>query len=331
MITPLDKGSLVHDGLERLPLDVLDRPIAERPEPGQPWTPADHALLQEIGGALCDQYEARGPRGPPHLLDPRPAPHPRRPRRHPRRRLRPPHHPRHRAAVRRARVRVHRASRSTRWRSRCPTGARCGCAAASTASTSPPTAPSTSSTTRPARYHQGYQRPARAATPSAAARSCSSRSTASPAASPRATPTAPGARRVLVRHHAGAASPAAATTSPTTCSSARSRCSTSSSRGVDDGVFPPHPPALSTFFRIACHVCDPDGLGTAELRKQWDAQARRPRPARATPTWPSPSRSGPTPERHPSADEPSTLPLRSTDTGPSSLTTMTVAVGSSKL
>ena len=43
-------------------------------------------------------------------------------------------------------------------------------------------------------------------------------------------------------------------------------------RGVDDGVFPPHPPALSTFFRIACHVCDPDGLGTAELRKQWDAK-----------------------------------------------------------
>ena len=41
-------------------------------------------------------------------------------------------------------------------------------------------------------------------------------------------------------------------------------------RGVDGGVFPPHPPALSTFFRIHCEVCDPDGLGTAELRKQWE-------------------------------------------------------------
>ena len=47
-------------------------------------------------------------------------------------------------------------------------------------------------------------------------------------------------------------------------------------RGVDGGVFPSHPPALSTFFRIACHVCDPDGLGTAELRKQWDRKRHDP-------------------------------------------------------
>ena len=47
-------------------------------------------------------------------------------------------------------------------------------------------------------------------------------------------------------------------------------------RGVDDGVFPPHPPELSTFFRIACQVCDPDGLGTAELRKQWDRKRHDP-------------------------------------------------------
>ena len=39
---------------------------------------------------------------------------------------------------------------------------------------------------------------------------------------------------------------------------------------VERGVFPPHPPALSTFFRIGCEVCNPDGLGTAELRKQWE-------------------------------------------------------------
>ena len=60
MITALDKGSLVHDALERFLKTVLDRPPSERPPAGEPWTPADHALLQEIGGAYCDQYEAKG-------------------------------------------------------------------------------------------------------------------------------------------------------------------------------------------------------------------------------------------------------------------------------
>jgi RecB family exonuclease len=41
-------------------------------------------------------------------------------------------------------------------------------------------------------------------------------------------------------------------------------------RGIEGGLFPPHPPELSTFFRISCHVCNPDQLGTAELRRQWE-------------------------------------------------------------
>ena len=84
------------------------------------------------------------------------------------------------------------------------------------------------------------------------------------------------ARRVLVRHHARAGSLAAATTSPTTCSSAPSRCSTSSCAGSTAASSRPIRPALSTFFRIACQVCDPDGLGTAELRKQWDRKRHDP-------------------------------------------------------
>jgi ATP-dependent helicase/nuclease subunit B len=47
-------------------------------------------------------------------------------------------------------------------------------------------------------------------------------------------------------------------------------------RGIEDGVFPPHPPELSTYFRISCHVCNPDRLGTAELRKQWDRKRHDP-------------------------------------------------------
>ena len=130
---------------------------------------------------------------------------------------------------------------------------------------------------------------------------------------------------------AGAASPAAATRSPTTVLERTIEVLDVIVRGVDDGVFPPHPPALSTFFRIACHVCDPDGLGTAELRKQWDAQARRPRaagvrrPGRATRGAGRRLRVS----RAPTSRAP--CPCRRTDTGPSSLTTMIVAVGSSKL
>jgi hypothetical protein len=60
MITPLDKGSLVHDALEHFLKTALERDAADRPQPGRSWTAADHARLQEIGAALCDRYEARG-------------------------------------------------------------------------------------------------------------------------------------------------------------------------------------------------------------------------------------------------------------------------------
>jgi ATP-dependent helicase/nuclease subunit B len=65
MITPLDKGSLVHDALEQFLKRVLDRSPGERPQPGQPWTDQDRALLQEIGSAFCDRYEAKGLVGRP--------------------------------------------------------------------------------------------------------------------------------------------------------------------------------------------------------------------------------------------------------------------------
>jgi hypothetical protein len=65
MITPLDKGSLVHDALEQFLKATLDRPGPERPQPGQPWSAADHRLLQQTGAAFCDQYEAKGLVGRP--------------------------------------------------------------------------------------------------------------------------------------------------------------------------------------------------------------------------------------------------------------------------
>ena len=99
-------------------------------------------------------------------------------------------------------------------------------------------------------------------------------------------------------------------------------------RGVDGGVFPPHPPALSTFFRIACASAIPTASAPPSSASSGTASATT-RPCASTPTSPSPRRRGPVRglRAHSSGDEPSTLPLRSTDTGPSSLTTMTVAVG----
>jgi len=46
--------------------------------------------------------------------------------------------------------------------------------------------------------------------------------------------------------------------------------------GIEAGVFSPHPGALSTFLWIDCHVCNPDGLGTAELRHQWERKRHDP-------------------------------------------------------
>ena len=50
--------------------------------------------------------------------------------------------------------------------------------------------------------------------------------------------------------------------------------------GIENGVFAPHPSALSTYLWVDCHVCNPDGLGTAELRKQWDRKRHDPALAR---------------------------------------------------
>ena len=59
-ITALDRGSLLHQALEAFIVGVLHRPAAERPAPHEPWPAADRARLAEIGGDLCDQYQARG-------------------------------------------------------------------------------------------------------------------------------------------------------------------------------------------------------------------------------------------------------------------------------
>ncbi|WCO67610.1 PD-(D/E)XK nuclease family protein [Iamia majanohamensis] len=62
-ITALDRGSLVHDVLERFVREVLARPAAEQPSPGDRWSPADRARLRALGEEACDHYEALGRTG----------------------------------------------------------------------------------------------------------------------------------------------------------------------------------------------------------------------------------------------------------------------------
>jgi ATP-dependent helicase/nuclease subunit B len=64
-ITPRDKGSLIHQALEEFILEVLERPEGERPGPLKPWTSSDRSLMVEIAERVCDDYERKGLTGRP--------------------------------------------------------------------------------------------------------------------------------------------------------------------------------------------------------------------------------------------------------------------------
>lgn len=58
MITPIDRGNLVHGALEKFLGEVLAEGRA--PDPAQSWSRLDHERLNEITSKLCDQYEQEG-------------------------------------------------------------------------------------------------------------------------------------------------------------------------------------------------------------------------------------------------------------------------------
>ena len=64
-ITPLDRGSLVHKILEVFFLEVLGRTEAEAPAPDHPWSAADRARLRAIAEEWCATYENGGLTGRP--------------------------------------------------------------------------------------------------------------------------------------------------------------------------------------------------------------------------------------------------------------------------
>ena len=64
-ITPRDKGTLVHQALEEFIGQVLARPEPDRPGPHEPWSASDRALMVSIGASVCDDFERRGLTGRP--------------------------------------------------------------------------------------------------------------------------------------------------------------------------------------------------------------------------------------------------------------------------
>jgi hypothetical protein len=273
MITPLDKGSLVHDALERFLKAVLDRPAADRPQPGQPWSHADHALLQEIGGALCDQYEAKGLVGRPIFWA------------RDRRRIL--------ADLDRTLVvdSTYRAARGT-----VPMAAELGFGMVvdSLPALEVPLPDGRSLRVRgridridvtrdgaihvvdykTGSLHQGFKDLANG------------------------DPVAGGRKLQLPLYglagRVAAKDPAAAVRAEywfVTTKGEFKRVGYDITddvlerttevlgqivHGIESGVFAPHPAELSTYHRIDCHACNPDGLGTAELRKQWERKRHDP-------------------------------------------------------
>jgi ATP-dependent helicase/nuclease subunit B len=64
-MSAMDRGSLVHVVLERFVTTVLSWPPDARPGPGDDWTAEDHALIRRIAEQVCDEFEARGATGRP--------------------------------------------------------------------------------------------------------------------------------------------------------------------------------------------------------------------------------------------------------------------------
>lgn len=64
-ITPRDRGSLVHDVLERFIDEVLASGGADQVSLSQPWSDVDRARLREIAEQVCAEYEAHGLTGRP--------------------------------------------------------------------------------------------------------------------------------------------------------------------------------------------------------------------------------------------------------------------------
>jgi hypothetical protein len=275
-ITPIDKGNLIHDALEEFVCRVLARPADQRPGPGMPWSPDDVALLEEIGGVQCDKYEALGLTGRPIFWQ----------------------RDRRRilndlvellwqdSQVRRAAATEPVAAelafgfdadlgpvelalpdgRALRVRGRID---RVDLGADGSVHVTD---------YKTGSYHDGYQQILRG------------------------DPISHGTKLQLPIYGLAGRQAVGDPSRPVradywfiTTRGGFARCGYEITpevlertaqvvgeivQGIEGGLFPPHPEARSTYFRIACHVCNPDGLGSAELRAQWERKRSDPALAR---------------------------------------------------
>jgi hypothetical protein len=274
MITPIDKGNLIHDALERFLLAVLAEPAGQR-RTGEPWTTADRDRLEQIGSALCDQAEALGITGRPIFW------------RRDRRRI-----------LNDLDLFLVEDSRRRLGHGTSPLAAELafgfegGLDAVQVAL----------SDGRVLRVRGRIDRVDRGDDGSVHVIDYKTGSTYGYGDLAGGDPVAGGTKLQLpIYGLAGRA----ATGEPTAPVRAEYWFVTSRGGfvrvgyevtdevlertgavlqvivdGIEAGVFPPHPGELSTYFRIGCHVCNPDGLGTAELRKQWDRKRHDPALAR---------------------------------------------------
>jgi RecB family exonuclease len=65
VLTPLEKGSLVHEVLERFLVDAMQEPAARALTEGRAWDDEDRRRLREIAEEVCDEFERSGRTGRP--------------------------------------------------------------------------------------------------------------------------------------------------------------------------------------------------------------------------------------------------------------------------
>ncbi len=266
-ITALDKGTLVHEILEAFIAEVLERPADEQSGPFDPWTADDRARLQAIGQARCDAAEERGITGRPLFW------------RRDRRRILADLHlfldadERHRAARQTVPVAVELGfgfdgldavsvplpdGRTLRVRGRAD---RLDRAVDGTLHVID---------YKTGSYGDSYKGLCEANPVAGGTKLqlplyglAGRLAEASPDAPVRAEYWFATSKGSFTRVGYDVTDEVLAVTSATLGTIVE---------GVEAGVFPPHPDGTGTFFYIACEVCDPDGLGTVELRSHWEAK-----------------------------------------------------------
>jgi RecB family exonuclease len=271
VITPIHRGNLIHKALERFIQEVLERPESERPQPGIPWTAADVQRLAEIGDQLCDEYEALGITGRPIFW------------RRDRRRILldliefllcdSAHRIEHRSAPFAAELSFGFGDGLAAVQVPLPDGRRLA-------------------------VRGWIDRVDVRADGTVHVTDYKTGSTWGYGGLAEGDPVARGTKLQLPLYGLAGR---AAVQDPTRAVRADYWFVTSRAgfaregydvtdevldrtvevlgvivEGIEAGLFPPHPEELSTFFRIGCHVCNPDGLGTAELRKQWERKRHDP-------------------------------------------------------